>query len=115
MPGAIGSWPCREPGPGGSTCRPLLPANFLSNGVPAMTNKTLARTVARILRQAGVRKMAFNMHGLVVTGVRYAMVAKAVEDGSIECRVVNEFPSQGEGTLAPGMVTVARYQADRTP
>ena len=78
-----------------------------------MTNQTLAKTVSRILRQPGIWKIGFDMHGLVVTGQRYAMVAKAVEDGSIESRVVNQFPSQGEGTLAPGMVTVARYTADQ--
>ena len=77
-----------------------------------MTNQTLAKTVARILRQPGIWKMGFDMHGLVVTGQRYAMVAKAVEEGRIECHVVNEFPSQGEGTRAAGMVTVARYKAE---
>ena len=66
-----------------------------------MTNQTLAKTVARILRQPGIWKIGFDMHGLVVTGQRYAMVAKAVEDGSIECHVVNQFSSQGQGTLPP--------------
>ncbi len=76
-----------------------------------MTNQTLARTVTRVLRQLGMWKINFQLDGLVVTGQRYAMVAKAVEEGKIECRVVDKFTSQGKDLLAPGMVTVARYEA----
>jgi hypothetical protein len=77
-----------------------------------MTNQTLAKTVARILRQHGMSKMGFQLGGLVVTGMRYSIVAKAVEEGKIECRVVNEFKPQTSDQLAPGMVTVAEYKSD---
>jgi hypothetical protein len=77
-----------------------------------MTNQKLANTVLRILRQPGIWKMGFQLGGLVVTGMRYSMVAKAVADGSIECRAVDQFESQGRDALAPGMVTEARYKAD---
>jgi hypothetical protein len=52
------------------------------------------------------------LKGLTVTGMRYSMVAKAIEDGKIECRVVGKFSSQGKDELAPGMSTVARYDID---
>lgn len=77
-----------------------------------MTNQTLAKTVTRILRQLGMWKINFELGGLIVTGQRYAMVAKAVEEGKIECRVVDKLPSQGKDELAPGMVSVARYKAE---
>jgi hypothetical protein len=77
-----------------------------------MTNQTLAKTVVRILRQPGIAKMGFELGGLVVTGMRYSMVAKAVEDGMIECHVMDKLPSQGKDELAPGMVAVARYKAE---
>jgi hypothetical protein len=77
-----------------------------------MTNQTLANTVLRILRQPGFNKIGFSLGGLVVTGVRYSMVAKAIEESKIECHVVDKFASQGADELAPGMSTVARYSAD---
>ena len=40
-----------------------------------MTNQILAKTVLRILRQPGLSKIGFELGGLVVTGIRYAMVA----------------------------------------
>jgi len=78
----------------------------------SMTNQKLANTVLRILRQPGISKMGFELGGLVVTGVRYSMVAKAVEDGKIECQVMDKLPSQGKDELATGMVAVARYKAE---
>ena len=77
-----------------------------------MTNKTLVSTATRILRQPGIWNIGFDLDGLCVTGQRYAMVAKAIEDGKIECQVVDKFSRQGKDELAPGMVTVARYDAD---
>ena len=77
-----------------------------------MTNQKLAKTVTGILRQPGIWKIGFDMHGLTVTGMRYSMVAKAVEDGKIECHVVDQLRSQDKDHLAPGMVTVARYSAE---
>lgn len=77
-----------------------------------MTNQKLVQTVLRILRQPGVWKIGFDLAGLTVTGMRYSMVAKAIEDGKIECRAVDKFESQGKDALAPGMVTVATYKAE---
>jgi hypothetical protein len=77
-----------------------------------MTNQKLANTVLRILRQPGIWKVGFDLGGLVVTGMRYSMVAKAIEEGKIECRVVNQFQSQVRDQLAQGMSTVARYDSD---
>jgi hypothetical protein len=77
-----------------------------------MTNQTLAKTVTRILRQPGISKIGFDLKGLCVTGMRYSMVAKAVEDGKIECRVEDKFKPQSKDELAPGMEVVARYKAE---
>jgi len=77
----------------------------------AMRSRKLANTVARILRQPGLRNMGFDLNGLCVTGQRFAMVAKAIADGSIACEAVDSFKPQ-VGPLAPGMVTVARYDSD---
>ena len=74
-----------------------------------MTNQTLATTVSRILRQPGMMKMDFNMHGLLVTGRFYGMVASAVEEGRIECLAVKDLPPQRPGQLAPGTLATARY------
>jgi hypothetical protein len=40
------------------------------------------------------------------------MVAKAIEEGKIECHAVDKFASQGKDELAAGMTTAARYSAD---
>ena len=78
-----------------------------------MTNERLQATVLTILRRPGVWKIGFDLAGLTVTGMRYSMVAKAVADGSIECLAVDKFESQGPDSLAPGMVTAARYDIQK--
>jgi hypothetical protein len=83
----------------------------LREGDFAMSSQILANTVVRILRQPGIWKIGFDLAGLCVTGQRYAMVAKAVAEGKIACEVVSKFKPQVGGN-APGMVTLARYDAD---
>lgn len=78
-----------------------------------MTNEKLQATVLTILRRPGVWKIGFQLGGLGVTGQRYAVVAKAIADGSIECQAVDKFESQGPDALAEGMVTVARYDIQK--
>jgi len=74
-----------------------------------MTNEKLKATVLTILRRPGIWKIGFQLGALCVTGQRYAMVARAIADGSIECQSVDKFESQGPDALADGMVTEARY------
>ena len=74
-----------------------------------MTNQTLAATVSRILRQPGMMNMGFNMHGLLVTGQYYSMVAAAIEEGRIECLTAKDLPPQRPGQFAAGTVATARY------
>ena len=76
-----------------------------------MTNQTLANTAVRILRQPFVQKIGFDLHGLTVTGVRYSMVAKAIEDGKIECRVESEIKPKTKDELAPDTFIEAQYRA----
>ena len=73
-----------------------------------MASQKLANTVTRILRQPGIWKIGFDLNGLCVTGQRFALVAKAIADGTIACESVDSFKPQ-VGGLAPGMVTAARY------
>ena len=73
------------------------------------TNQILATTVSRILRQPGMMKIDFNMHGLLVTGRFYSMVAAAVEEGRIECLAVKDLPPQRPDQFASGTVATARY------
>ncbi len=77
-----------------------------------MTNQTLANTVIRILRQPGLAKIGFTLNGLSVTGHGYGLVAKAIEEKKIECRVVDKFESQGSAELAAGSTVEARYNVD---
>ena len=76
-----------------------------------MASQKLANTVARILRQPGIWKIGFDLNGLCVTGQRFSLVAKAISDGTIACEAVDSFKPQ-VGGLAPGTVTVARYNSD---
>jgi hypothetical protein len=75
-----------------------------------MTNQTLAATVARILRQPFIQKIGFDLHGLTVTGMRYSMVAKAVEDGKIECHVESDIKPKTKDELAEGTKIEAQYR-----
>jgi hypothetical protein len=76
-----------------------------------MTNQTLARTTVRILRQPFVQKIAYDLHGLTVTGLRYAMVAKAVEEGKIECVIESTIKPKYDGEVAPDTIIEAQYRA----
>lgn len=77
-----------------------------------MTNLNLVNTILKILRQPGVLKIAFELRGLVVTGQRFMLVAKAIEESKISCKVVDKFTQSPGQKLAPGMVTEARYDPD---
>jgi len=76
-----------------------------------MTNETLASTTIRILRQPFVMKIGYDLHGLTVTGMRYLMVAKAIEDGKIECRIESSIKPKSDDELAPDTSIVAQYRA----
>ena len=76
-----------------------------------MTNPTLAKTVVRILRQPFVQKIAFDLNKLNVTGMRYSMVAKAIEDGKIECYVESEIKPKTNDQLAPKTEILAEYRS----
>jgi hypothetical protein len=78
-----------------------------------MTNQTLAATAARILRQPFVQKIGFDLNGLTVTGMRYSMVAKAIEDGKIECRVEADIKPTNKDELAPDTKIEAQYRASQ--
>jgi len=64
------------------------------------TNQVLAKRAVEILRQSFVQKIGYDLHGLTVTGVRYSMVAKAIEDGSIECKVESDIQPDSTDDLA---------------
>ena len=78
-----------------------------------MGSQTLANTVIRILRQPFVQKIGFDLHGLTVTGMRYSLVAKAIEDGSIECKVESDIKPNSPDQLAAGTSIVAQYRASQ--
>ena len=46
-----------------------------------------------------------------MTGVRYSMVAKAIEDGKIECRVESDIKPKTKDELAPDTFIEAQYRA----
>jgi len=56
--------------------------------------------------------MGFDLNGLCATGVRYGMVAKAIEDGKIVCEAVDSFPLKPGQKLAPGTKIGALYDPD---
>ncbi len=75
-----------------------------------VTNKKLKETVLSVIEHPGVWKINFELNGLVVTGRRYSMVARAIREGKIFCNSVAEFKSVPGVELAAGMVTTARYK-----
>jgi hypothetical protein len=77
-----------------------------------MTNRTLANTASRVLRHSGIWKIGFELNGLCVTGQRYAIVAKAIEEGKIACEAVDKFTLKPGQTLAPGTKIGALYDPD---
>jgi hypothetical protein len=74
-----------------------------------MTNKTLVNTALSILRQPNISKIGFELNGLVVTGVRFAEVANAIQMGRISCEVVSKFNRPPGQELPPGSIILARY------
>lgn len=76
-----------------------------------MTNQTLAKTASRILRQPGIAKIAFQLGGLLVTGLKLLRVAQAIDDGTIECQTVKDLKAGPTG-LAKGRLIEARYQEE---
>jgi hypothetical protein len=77
-----------------------------------MSNQTVVATALRVLRRPGIWNIGFDLHGLCVTGQRYAMVAKAIEEGAIKCEVAGKLdPDKGQ-VLAAGMAIAARYVPD---
>jgi hypothetical protein len=77
-----------------------------------MTNPTLVRTALKILRNPEIWKIAFDLQGLCVTGVRYSMVAAAIEAGDISCETVAQFTPQPGQTLPQGSVIEAVYKPE---
>jgi hypothetical protein len=78
-----------------------------------MTNRTLVATALGVLRNPGIWKIGFDLHGLGVTGQRYIMVAKAIEEGKIACEWVDKFVLKPGEKLPPGTVVGAVYDPDR--
>jgi hypothetical protein len=74
-----------------------------------MTNRVLVGTTLRILRNPGVWKIGFELGGLCVTGMRYSMVAKAIEDEKIACEAVDKLPLKPDHTLPPLTKILAQY------
>ena len=79
---------------------------------PKPTNRVLAATASRILRQAGLANINFELGGLKVVGSQFARVADAIDAGRIKCWTVKEFEPQGVNGLASGMTVNARYGID---
>jgi hypothetical protein len=78
-----------------------------------MTNRILANTASHILRRSGVWKIAFDLNGLTVTGQRYAMVAKAIDEGKIACEAVNQFQTNPGEKLPTDTKIGAQYIAEK--
>jgi hypothetical protein len=78
-----------------------------------MTNPNLVKIATNILRRPGISKIAYDLAGLTVTGMRYSMVAKAIEDGKISCEAVSSFPTSPGDKLAPGTKVGAMYRPEK--
>jgi hypothetical protein len=78
-----------------------------------MTNRILAARAAAILRDPGLmRLVGFDLNGLCVSGLRYTVVAQAIEDGRITCAAVDAMPVDPGRRLAPGTVVAALYSPE---
>lgn len=78
-----------------------------------MTNRTLAARTAAILRHPGLMRLGFDLNGLCVTGMRYTVVAQAIEAGRIACEAVDTMPMAPGQRLAPGTQVAALYAPER--
>jgi hypothetical protein len=70
-----------------------------------MPSQVLAATVIRVLSHPLVMKINFELNGLLVTGMRYQVVAQAVRSGKITCEV----GSDRDPNLPAGSVIAAEY------
>ncbi len=76
-----------------------------------MSNQTLVSTVFNVLSQPQLWKINFELNGLLVTGVRFSMVAAAVLQGTIGCESRDSFtPSPGQA-LPAGSKIGAIYES----
>jgi len=73
-----------------------------------MPSQVLAATVIQVLSDPAVTKINFELNGLLVTGMRYQVVAQAVRSGKITCEV----GSDRDPRLPPGTVIAAEYKPD---
>jgi hypothetical protein len=74
------------------------------------TNEALKTTVTGILNRPCLAKINFSLNGLLVTGARLAVVARAVNEAQIRCIVVSAFTAAGQP--AKGNVIEAHYDTD---
>ncbi len=73
-----------------------------------MPSQVLAATVIRVLSHPVIMKINFELNRLLVTGMRYQVVAQAVRSGKITCEV----GSDRDPNLPAGTVIVAEYKPD---
>jgi hypothetical protein len=67
----------------------------------SMPNQVLAATVTRVLTHEAIMSVNFELNGLVVTGVRYQAVVRAIAGGKITCEVgVAQDPNLPAGSFA---------------
>jgi len=74
-----------------------------------MPSQVLAATVIRVLSHPVIMKINFELNRLLVTGMRYQVVAQAVRSGKITCEVGSDRDPQ----LPSGTVIAAEYKSDR--
>src|SRR5208282_3217925 len=77
----------------------------------AMASQVLAATVIRVLSHPVIMKINFELNGLLVTGMRYQVVAQAVRSGKITC----EIGTDRDPNLPAGTVIAAEYKSDPKP
>jgi hypothetical protein len=76
-----------------------------------MASQVLAATVIRVLSHPVIMKINFELNGLLVTGMRYHVVAQAVRSGKITC----EIGTDRDPNLPAGTVIAAEYKSDPKP
>jgi hypothetical protein len=77
-----------------------------------MADRTIQETVLSVLSNPGVRKINFNLNGLIVAGHRYALVAALVRSGKIACEVVSQMPVKPGQAPPQGSIVGAMYDPD---
>ena len=79
-----------------------------------MANQDLVNTALEVLREPNIWKINFQLNSLLVTGHRFSMVARAIEQGSISIKKADlnsATPSQRD---ADRKLTAAQYRDDHT-